>query len=262
MASISILKLEKKIQQWRDENSHVFVLKLVYGLRSIYRSAMQFLYFNAIVSKIKNTGHVNDLEHLFTLASKGWHGIIAPIQSRNEFVSLLRTVSNPQPIRLLEIGTASGGTLFMFTRVAADNAKIASVDLPNGSFGGGYPPKKISLYQAFALPNQQLKLIRADSHAPETFERVKEYFDGQPIDFIFIDGDHTYEGVRNDFEMYKRLIKRGGYIAFHDTVYAEGVKRFWSEIKEQHETKWEFISNKNPRYGIGVLRIDQNTLSN
>jgi len=37
-------------------------------------------------------------------------------------------------------------------------------------------------------------------------------------DFLFIDGDHTYEGVEGDFEMYSPLVRRGGIIAFHDIV--------------------------------------------
>ena len=250
------LKIEQTIQRWRNENSHIFIVRSIYGLRSIYNSIMRFLFLNLVVSRVKNTGPVADLDELFNLASRGWYGIIAPIQSRNEFISLLRTISNSRPARLLEIGTASGGTLFMFTRIASDEARIVSVDLPGGTFGGGYPPRKIPLYNAFALPGQRLKLIRADSHATETFEQVKDCFDEQPVDFIFIDGDHTYEGVRKDFEMYKKLIKNGGFIAFHDTEYAEGVSRFWSEIKGQYENKWEFISDKGPRYGIGLLQIN------
>ena len=147
----------------------------------------------------------------------------------------------------------------MFTRIASESAKIASVDLPGGSFGGGYPESKTPLYDAFALPGQQLKLFRADSHAVETFNQVKAYFGEQPVDFIFIDGDHTYEGVRKDFEMYKPLIRNGGYIAFHDIVYAEGVSRFWLEIQKQYSTKWEFISENNPQYGIGILQINHDT---
>lgn len=250
------LKIERTIQLWRNENPNSLVVKLIYGVRGIYRSIMQYCCFGSIVSKVKNTGPVDDLNKLFHLASRGWYGMITPIQSRSEFLSLLQTISDPKPASMLEIGTASGGSLFMFTRIASSEAKIASVDLPNGSFGGGYPAWKIPLYSAFALPKQQLKLIRADSHAAETFDEVKAYFAEQPIDFIFIDGDHSYGGVRSDFEVYRRLVKKGGYVAFHDIEYAEGVRQFWSEIKEQYETRWEFISENSPRYGIGVLQIN------
>lgn len=36
------------------------------------------------------------------------------------------------------------------------------------------------------------------------------------LDFLFIDGDHTIEGCKADFDLYAHKIKKGGYIAFHD----------------------------------------------
>jgi predicted O-methyltransferase YrrM len=38
------------------------------------------------------------------------------------------------------------------------------------------------------------------------------------LDFLFIDGDHTYEGVKQDFEMYTPLVRKGGLVAMHDIV--------------------------------------------
>jgi len=48
---------------------------------------------------------------------------------------------------------------------------------------------------------------------------------------LFPDGDHSYEGVKRDFEMYSPLVRPGGIIAFHDTVFMDGVRRFWAELK-------------------------------
>lgn len=36
------------------------------------------------------------------------------------------------------------------------------------------------------------------------------------MDFLFIDGDHAYEGVKADFEMYSPLVRKGGLVALHD----------------------------------------------
>jgi len=146
----------------------------------------------------------------------------------------------------------------MFTRIASEDATIVSVDLPGGSFGGGYSEDRIKLYEAFPLPGQELHLIRADSHAPATFDDVKKRFNNRSIDFILIDGDHTYVSVRSDFEMYSKLISKNGYIAFHDTVYAEGVKKFWLEIKDQYKFSREWIDKDTPRYGIGIIKIPAN----
>lgn len=49
------------------------------------------------------------------------------------------------------------------------------------------------------------------------------------INFIFIDGDHNYDGVKKDWDAYKDLIKEGSLIALHDTGWAEGVNRVIKE---------------------------------
>ena len=65
---------------------------------------------------------------------------------------------------MIEIGTADGGSLFLFTHGASEDATIISIDLHGGKFGGGCSKRKIPLYKALKLPNQELHLIRADSH--------------------------------------------------------------------------------------------------
>lgn len=49
------------------------------------------------------------------------------------------------------------------------------------------------------------------------------------IDFLFIDGDHNYEGVKKDWNLYSSLFKKGTIIAFHDTDWADGVQRIIRE---------------------------------
>jgi predicted O-methyltransferase YrrM len=45
------------------------------------------------------------------------------------------------------------------------------------------------------------------------------------LDLLFIDGDHSYEGVKADWEAYKGFLKPGSIVIFHDYGWAEGVKR-------------------------------------
>jgi predicted O-methyltransferase YrrM len=184
---------------------------------------------------------------------------IAPGQIPSEITQLLHILSLEPPRCVLEIGTAGGGSFFLFSRVAAPEAHLVSVDLPLGPFGGGYPEWRGKLIRACVRPGQRADLIRADSHAPETFRAVKDHLGGRPVDFLFIDGDHRYEGVKGDFETYATLVRPGGWIGFHDIVpgpaqNAGEVSRFWNELKATR-TVTEYVADWNQQgYGIGLLK--------
>jgi predicted O-methyltransferase YrrM len=80
------------------------------------------------------------------------------------------------------------------------------------------------------------------------------------LDFLFIDGDHTYGGVRSDFEMYAPLVRKGGIVVFHDIVkhppHLEcDVDRFWREIRQRYRHV-EIIKDPLQGWaGIGVLHV-------
>jgi len=184
---------------------------------------------------------------------------IRPAQVREEVFVLLKLLVRVRPRITLEIGTAGGGTLFLFSRVSSSDATLISLDLPGGPFGGGYPEWKIPLYRSFPLGRQKIILIEADSHNPSTLESVKKISEGK-LNFLFIDGDHTYEGVKRDFEMYSKLVRPGSMIAFHDIVPGPpenvgGVPEFWNEIKQDFNFI-EIIKNwEQGGFGIGVLFV-------
>ncbi len=187
--------------------------------------------------------------------------LIEPMQIREEIEALARLVADTRPRVVVEIGTARGGTLFIWTRAAAPDATIVSIDLPGGLFGGGYPRLKAPLYRRLALPGQELHLLRGDSHSIETLQRLKEILQGRKIDFLFIDGDHRYEGVKRDYELYSPLVREGGIIAFHDIVpgppeMVGGVPRFWRELKQRlpRGKYLEIVRDWGQGgYGIGVV---------
>ncbi len=189
-------------------------------------------------------------------------GYFRPAQIREELLPLVERVRQLRPERVMEIGTAGGGTLYLWARMASPQAVIISVDLPRGPFGGGYPIFRSLVYRRLASSHQRIHLLRADSHLEETVNRVRRLLSGQKLDFLFVDGDHTYEGVKQDWQMYSPLVRRGGLIAFHDiaTVFESrewgqaGVKRFWNELKGSHEYA-EYVVPDSP-YGIGVIEVD------
>jgi predicted O-methyltransferase YrrM len=183
------------------------------------------------------------------------NAFLAPIQIEEELASLLEDVRRLGPKTVVEIGTSMGGTLYLWTRLAQPDAVIISVDLPGGQFGGGYSPLRTPIYRRFARERQALHLMRADSHENSTLEQVKGFLGGLAVDLLFIDGDHTYEGVRKDWEMYSPLVRPGGLVVFHDVAGnydTTQVKRFWDEIKTGYRYS-EYMVHPRGQYGIGVL---------
>jgi predicted O-methyltransferase YrrM len=216
----------------------------------------------------RSAGADDVVEFLFSGAAPG----IEPWQVPEEFRSLARIVEQRRPMTVVEIGTADGGTLFAHARLAHPDALIISIDLPYGLFGAGYPAWRIPLYRSFAGPGQRLELLRVDSHAPATAALLERLLDGRRIDYAFIDGDHTYDGVRQDFELCLRFAATDAVIAFHDIAQkpnpeyvpppgmehaAWAVHTFWEEVRRRYAHE-ELIRDRDQEgYGIGVLYLDR-----
>ncbi len=255
--------VKKAIKILREEGVRIFLkkaLSYLFYLSSKYK--LNFCIFPYALLKMKylNKKSVN-LNDWVNISFYNFWWLIRPAQVQDEILELLRILDEIKPKIVIEIGTAGGGTLFLFSRVASEEATIISIDLPGGKFGGGYPNWMTPLYKTFGLPKQKLHLIRANSHSQETLERVKNILNNRKVDFLFIDGDHTYEGVKRDFEMYSPLVKEGGIIAFHDIVIHPPetgceVSKFWDEIKKKYEYV-EIIEDQNQDWGgIGLLFMD------
>lgn len=208
---------------------------------------------------------------------------IEGMQLRDEIKALTYLVEKEQPQSVLEIGTAKGGTFYIWSRYLNSVDKLISLDLPNGRFGGGYDEQKTNIFREF-VPSKEMHFVRNDSHQDDTYEAVAKLVD-DGIDFLFIDGDHTYEGVKQDFEMYSELVAEDGVIALHDIIthpdeeavvqrrrqkidgleerhlwWWEGyqdcnVDQFWGELIDDYETE-EIISHPKQTWaGIGLVRI-------
>jgi len=216
----------------------------------------------AIISKLKmQSEECRTLENFIDLAFNFHSGnfSIKPIQKKAEIETLLKILNKYSPKNILEIGTAAGGTFFLLTKIADKKATIISIDLPEGPFGGKYyPNSNMQIYESFANTKQKIHLIRSDSHERSTLKKTKEILNSQKLDFLLIDGDHTYNGVKKDFEMYRELVQKDGIIAFHDInegpkEFVGGVMKFWKEIKSKHSSFEVIDFHSGEGFGIGFI---------
>lgn len=117
----------------------------------------------------------------------------------------------------LEIGTANGGLTYVLSRLFE---KVVTIDIVN---------------EVQYEKDNIIRLI-ANSHnlSIHDLEKVTKF---APYDLIFIDGDHSYEGVKQDFLLFRPLLKMSGVIALHDikngTVQIQNQCFVWKFIQER-----------------------------
>ena len=116
--------------------------------------------------------------------------------------------------RVVEIGVWHGVTTCRLRAAMAPDGLLFAVDpYPRGRLG-------LSLQQIIAhatvkeVRNGRVRWLRETGAAAG---RLLAHSREPPVDFVFIDGDHTYEGLRADWEAWKPLIATGGIVALHDS---------------------------------------------
>jgi predicted O-methyltransferase YrrM len=179
-----------------------------------------------------------------------------------ELQSLVALVRQIKPQTVVEIGTYKGGTLTCWAAVAQPAAQIIGIDMPFPWVDNEAVAVSIGRVRTMLRPSQRLTIITADSHDAATLVGLREALAGAPIDVLWIDGDHSYEGVRQDVRMYGDLVRPGGIIALHDIRRSDLFPDqqsavYWQELKAHARTR-EFIAEPAPGagMGIGVIFVD------
>jgi predicted O-methyltransferase YrrM len=194
------------------------------------------------------------IETAMTFRGIGPYKTIRPFQIQSEIAALYEAVKELSPRVIGEIGSDMGGTLYLWSRILPPDGFAVSIDLPRF-----YRKALNRFFTSFFLPGQDIRFVRADSHSLRCREIVRNILGHREFDFLFIDGDHSYEGVKQDFLYFSPFVRPGGLIVFHDICRHNlpetvcGVDRFWAEIKNTYSYR-EIIENSNQGGGgIGIL---------
>lgn len=143
-------------------------------------------------------------------------------------------------LKLLEIGTLFGiNAIAMYDALSRtfDRVHMTLLDPLDGYYGGGKTdvltgiPVTLSILHrnldTFKVPREDCTVIREYSTSSEAIKEAAL----SRYDLIFIDGDHSYEGVKADYQFYSAFLEPGGYLIFDDYRRKEwpGVERFVDE---------------------------------
>lgn len=160
---------------------------------------------------------------------------VPALQNLGEIGSLWEHVAVRPHARVLEIGSLFGGTLWYWSHLPSIRT-LVSVDLPSEWPQVRDGVREAREHWAGWFDRCEFINLAADSQDAATVELADS---SGPFDFVFIDGDHTYNGVRADWLAYSPLVRPGGTVAFHDTWpnfdrHEPGVVRWVDELRHHH----------------------------
>ena len=162
-------------------------------------------------------------------------------------------VVNTKPRIITELGTHRGHSLFSFAQAVSDKklkTKLYGIDSWEGDVQAGFYGDKIL---------QQIKNVKNTYYKGLNINLIQKYFrdavsdfEDNSIDILHIDGLHTYEAVKQDYNDWLPKVKKDGIILLHDIAEKKGdfgVYKLWDEIKEKDSGYLEFTHS----HGLGVI---------
>lgn len=168
----------------------------------------------------------NEISNLRNSDLEGW-------DTELEVAILINSIINMVEAKnVLEIGTYRGiTTLFMADSIQSRKGSVVTIDIKD--------------YASLNFKNSKFKNIinykLGNSH--KILSSLNQKFD-----LIFIDADHSEQGVFKDFNITKKYLNNDGIIIFHDSNSFKGVKNVINYIK--HLNNFQVIDLKTPKRNL------------
>jgi predicted O-methyltransferase YrrM len=216
---------------------------------------------------------------------------ISYLQNKQEVKQFFTLIQQHLGSRYLEIGARRGFSFFMFANALADTPTrfALAIDMPNAQWGDSQSMNfLISNARALEAMGISNEVMFSNSHHMKTLLEARnvmlqhfrfkhpniEEMDLETLDemakfdVLFIDGDHSRSGVLADYRMYSRLVKRSGFVAFHDIAATPKsgngqieTPYFWKELKAKVPANLvKEIVAEGSDLGIGVVKNTQTWL--
>jgi hypothetical protein len=191
----------------------------------------------------------SDLNPLFW--REGRTGVLSAWYGHIPFAHWIVGVLKPRTV--VELGTQHGVSYSALCEAVVRNgltSRCYAIDTWRGDDQAGYYGEQV--YWDLRRFNDEhyndfSELLRC------TFDEALPYLSDASVDLLHIDGLHTYEAVRHDFENWRPKLSDGAVVLFHDTNVRErdfGVWRLWEELRVQFPS-FEFLHG----HGLGLLAV-------
>jgi predicted O-methyltransferase YrrM len=161
-----------------------------------------------------------------------------------DLISYINSISDTNKMQMIEIGSYAGES----TQIFCENFKfVVTIDpyidgYDKSDLACQHAPMEdvLKVFQERMIKYENVSLIKAASD--DVIEH--DLLVNKKVDFVYIDGLHTYEQVKKDIQNYLPLIKKGGFIGGHDYHPAwQGVVEAVNELlgepnKITEDTSW------------------------
>ena len=171
--------------------------------------------------------HVDDLDNSFSITEN--FGIQQVKMEIYKFIDVL--LKQKKVKNCLEIGLGAYGSTHFLWRLMFE--KIITIEHQKYRVFR-FTENMNKFHNKFVFNDLKSRFIFDLSHDTSSVEKVDKLLNGEKLDLLFIDGDHTYKSVLCDWLLYKNFVAKGGIIAFHDCVAnydGYGVPKFLKKIK-------------------------------
>lgn len=157
---------------------------------------------------------------------------------------IAQTFHHTVSLNYVEIGCYAGGSACLMLQ--RPNTNVISIDL-------GYPISQETVYSNVTKLNKhnnRYLYLQRNSQLQETVDKLTDEIDA--IDILFIDGDHSYNGVINDFNLYEPLVAPVGFIVFddyNDHIHSPQVKSAVDNIVTNLNSSYVIMGTLDNLYG-------------
>lgn len=180
-----------------------------------------------------------------------------PSQDESELRDFIELLRAQEVHSYCEIGARHGDTFHEIMNSLPVGSFGLAVDMPGGVWGKRGTDKTLrTVVHDLRHRGYYVEMVLGDSHAAATQRRVRSF---GPFDALFIDADHTLEGVTTDWHAYRHMSR---IVAMHDingkgqTDKTSGlpveVHKLWEQLRDDEAQCIELV-NPSTKFGIGVV---------